>query len=89
MAKGKGLNMQKKPKLAVLEYSGAGWYGEVYEVAPNWWAWAAGVELADRGVFEGGVGYKDQRTAYDAMALAVMAAQRKLGVTVLNILANS
>ena len=80
--------MQKRRKLAVIEYSGAGWYGEVYEVAPNWWAWAAGVEMIDRAVFTGGVGFKTEDMAYSSMMVHVASSQRRQGETILHILAN-
>lgn len=42
-----GVSMIEKVKQVVIEYAGAGWYGEVYGFGDSW-SWAAAVDRTDR-----------------------------------------
>lgn len=59
--------MQKRRKLQVFEYAGAGWYGEIYEDRSGRWSWAVGLDFGDHGLFQGCVGFTSKAAAERSM----------------------
>ena len=61
--------VQKRPQLKVSEYSGAGWFAQVYETAPHCWAWACAVDLGERLLTANTEGYTTASTALAGLRL--------------------
>lgn len=51
----------------IYEYSGAGWYGEVYLQPSGHWAWAVAVDMVDRLLCQQCIGFYEPAAAERSM----------------------
>ena len=64
-----GKVLQKRPNLKVSEYSGAGWFAQVYETAPHCWAWASAMDVGERLLCADTEGYTTASSALAGLRL--------------------
>lgn len=72
MSKNKGLKMQKEWRPKVIEFSGSGWYGEVYQMNDEMWGWCAGIDAGDRLVVRGGLDFYTSDAAARSLQACVV-----------------